>query len=230
MDKRLRKDMTLALFYKEWIKLKWPTVTAATVFLLVIVYIFVDINHTIRTTGAVSLWDMIVHKDYRLINMLKYLPLFSGLAVGITQFAPEIQKRRLKLTLHLPMSENRIILHMLMFGLAILFTIYTISTAVLYGGLSTLFAPEIVDAWILASLPWYAAGFAAYLIIAWIAIEPTWRQRMFNTMLALPLLSTFYISNNSFGYTYLIPFTYLISVVVLVFVYRSVLRFKEGVQ
>ncbi|MDE6368065.1 MAG: hypothetical protein K2K94_02370, partial [Muribaculaceae bacterium] len=63
-------------------------------------------------------------KDISNVDTLTYIPLAIGLAVGIAQMVPEVSQKRLKLTLHLPFPQFRLVAMMLVTGLLELLFIY----------------------------------------------------------------------------------------------------------
>lgn len=66
------------------------------------------------------LWEVFILKNVVLLDQIKVLPLLAGIIMGITQFIPEMTKKRFKLTLHLPLGENRIVCLMLGYGMVCL--------------------------------------------------------------------------------------------------------------
>lgn len=222
--------MNKALLFKEWIKTRWVLFLLLTVFMLAMGYIALRLNSAVRNVGIAHLWEVFIIKNVVLLNQLKYFPLLAGITIGLAQYIPEIVKKRLKLTLHLPLSENRILFVMLGYGLSTLFILFLISYLLFLSGLSFHFPEEIVWAWIGTVLPQILGGFAAYLLTAWIVLEPTWERRLENTVIGLLLLSLFLIEESSWAYLYLFPFL-TGSLVILFFLPRiSIGRFKTGLQ
>ena len=61
-----------------------------------------------------------VQRDVIFIDMLQYIPLIAGILMAIVQFVPEMQRKCLKLTLHLPYPELKMTGNMLLSGLVLL--------------------------------------------------------------------------------------------------------------
>lgn len=59
--------------------------------------------------GGSHLWEILLSRDVVFIETLTYIPLLAGLLLAIVQFVPEMQQKRLKLTLHLPYPQNRML-------------------------------------------------------------------------------------------------------------------------
>ena len=66
---------------------------------------------------------------------------------------------------------------MLLYGVLLLGALFAVSLGVLFVAFRAVLAPELVRHILLTAAPWYAAGIAAYLLAAWICLEPTWRRR-----------------------------------------------------
>jgi hypothetical protein len=188
------------------------------------------ISEVIRSLGIVAYWESIIQKDAVLFPYFEYLPLLAGVLLAITQYVPELQFKRLKLTLHLPLGENKILLTMLLygFGVVLLFVLFTLP--LLLFGLSRSFPREIVYASFENLLPWFLAGLASYLIASWICLEPQWKQRILNVIPGICGLSFFFIRAKSGAYQPIDPYLVGFVVVAFFFSFYSTARFKEGVQ
>ena len=222
--------MYQSLFYKEWIKTRKIVGLLVVVFAGLISYIFIDILQQLRTAGAVNFVEAVVQKDIFLLPLMKYLPVLAGILLAISQYTPEMQNKRLKLTLHLPLSESSIISAMVGYGFIVMSTVLIVSFAILLIGLRILFPIEIVCANLLSALPWFLAGLAGYLLAAWVCLEPVWKYRVFNSIPGIGILSFFFISAKSGGFITFLPELVIIIVVSFSFGYYSVARFKEGAQ
>lgn len=121
--------MNKALLFKEWIKTRWILLLIFAVFALGMAYIALRISSASRNVGIPHLWEVFIQKNVVLLDQLKMFPLLAGIILGIAQFIPEMVKKRFKLTLHLPLGENRIIFLMLAYG----FTALLLAFAVCYG-------------------------------------------------------------------------------------------------
>ena len=222
--------MYQSLFYKEWIKTRKIIGLLVVIFIGLISYIFIEILQQLRTSGAVNFVESVVQKDILLLPLIKYLPVLSGILLAISQYTPEMQNKRLKLTLHLPMSESSIVSAMVGYGFIVMLSLLAVSFAILLIGLGILFPAEIVCANFLSALPWFLAGFAGYLLATWVCLEPVWKYRVFNSIPGIAILSFFFISTKSGGIVTFLPELVTVIVASLLFGYYSVARFKEGAQ
>ena len=116
--------MKKAIFYKEWIKTRRYFPIALTVSVIFIIYALLGVQRVINFRGVAHLWEILLSRDVVFIETLTYIPLLAGLLLAIVQFVPEMQQKRLKLTLHLPYPQNRMLMLMLIAGLSELIVIY----------------------------------------------------------------------------------------------------------
>ena len=222
--------MIQALFYKELIKTQRVILLLVLLFAGFIAYTFIDIAQMFRVSGAVAVWSNIILKDIVLLPNIKWLPLIAGLFLAITQYTPEMIDKRLKLTLHLPLPENKIIIIMLAYGLLVLTALYLVSYLVIMGGIGYYFSGELVTSSFYLTIPWFIGGYAGYLLATWIIYEPVWKQRIFNAIISICTLMLFYIDGKSGAYIPFIPYLLLILILSFSFLFYSTARFKEGAQ
>ena len=94
----------------------------------------------------------------------------------------------------------------------------------------TLLAPELVSRILLTSLPWYLAGLALYPLAAWVCLEPTWRRRVADILVAVGVCRLFFLSETPQAYDGMLPWLLALLLCVLFFPLLSVYRFKQGCQ
>ena len=86
--------MNKALLFKEWIKTRWMFLLMFMVFILAMGYIALRISSAARNVGMPHLWEVFILKNVVLLDQIKVLPLLAGIIMGITQFIPEMTKKR----------------------------------------------------------------------------------------------------------------------------------------
>lgn len=223
--------MLQALFYKEWCKTKRIILLLLLVFAGALAYTFINIDQMFRISGATNTWSNTIMKDMSILpQILTWIPVLAALLLSFTQFIPEMTDKRLKLTLHLPLPENKIMSAMLLYGVCILLVLYLLTYILLLLGTSMYYPAEIITAMLWQSAPWFLAGILGYLLATWITLEPTWRQRIFNAFIAICILSVFFISAKSGAYSTLIIYLVLVAIISFSFPFYSTARFKDGAQ
>jgi hypothetical protein len=222
--------MTRALLYKEWLKTRWIIAVIAVAGLVLHVYMFVRLGRTFRMAGHEHLWDVIINRDSFLFYDMKYFPLIAGLFVGLFQFVPELLQKKLKLTLHLPMAEYRIISYMVAYGVVLLLMFFVVHASILFWGISLHFATPVLVSAINTVLPWYLAGLVAYQACAFVCTEPTWKRRISDIFLSIVVIRVFFISDFPGAYSKMATWLPFLIPVFWLFIYLSIYRFKAGTQ
>lgn len=222
--------MTSALLFKEWKKTKWFAIGAFAVGIALLAYVFLKLGRSFRMVGLEHLWDVIVNRDQFLFRNVKYFPLATGFCLALAQFIPEMIQKRIKLSLHLPLSNRKVVFTMLGFGLLALLIIFVLHILVILLFSGIYFPKEIIVSNMYTLLPWYVAGITAYTFMSWICLEPTWKRRIFNALLMFGTLQLCFLTDFPGAYSLIVLAILIIPFYVLPFGYYSVQRFKVGIQ
>ena len=222
--------MIKAILYKEWIKTKWAWAAIVCSGVLLHIYLFVRLGRSFRLAGHEHIWDVIINRNQFLFYDLKYFPLAAGILLGLSQFVPEMAQKRLKLSLHLPLTEFRIISWMTGYGLVLLILFFSIHAAALLTGIHLRFAFDFLINAAVTVVPWYVAGIVAYLACVFTCTEPVWKRRIPNILLSAGILRVFFMSDFPASYLKMLPLLLVPVVLTVLFTYRSVYRFKIGEQ
>lgn len=223
--------MFKSMIYKEWLK-TWTAIACLMLMLIGFTsYDFLALAKNASLQGYGFLWSYAVGKYSILVDNLIYLPVICGLALATAQFIPETYRKCLKLTLHLPMSQLRTVSIMQGYGLVVLLVFFIIQAVSLGIFLGHYLVADIVWRILFSLLTWYCAGLCAYIWAGAIILEPAWRMRIFETVLMLALLSTFYLSSQMMGYSCgILPLATVTTLAAFPLIHYSVRRFKDGVQ
>ncbi len=222
--------MIKAILYKEWIKTRYPFLLLAVILVAFTAYCQLRIGKVISLRGAAHLWEILLSRDHTFYETLRHVPLFSGILLALFQFVPEMQQKRLKLCLHLPLPQNKIIGTMLGFGGSLLITLFVTTYLIIFLYLNRILAPEIISRVMLTMLPWFIAGIAGYAFVAFTVLEPTWRRRLLNVLAGVAFTRIFYLSNYAEAYNQVILWLLVVTLALVGLSFLSVARFKDGVQ
>lgn len=220
--------MNKAIFLKEWLKTRrvfWVSLLLALLFAL---YAIMGIRRVVATHGVEHVWLIMLMKDQTFIDALKYLPAVIGVAIGAAQMSPETSLKRLKLTLHLPYSQNRMVCQMIGFGLMECLTVYLIQAAAVAGYYLTVVTPGMTAHVMLTALPWYIAGLDAYLFTAAICLEGKWSRRIILGLTGLGVITVFFMQPAPQAYNGILAGALVFTVILITLSIYSVNRFKEG--
>lgn len=222
--------MIYAIFYKEWIKTRWFYVLSVLATFGFSGYCMLRMSRVAELKGVAHLWEVMLQRDAIFINLLQYIPLLVGVLMAVVQFTPEMHRKCLKLTLHLPYPQLKMTGTMLLSGFVLLFLAYFSNLLFMHLYLRSWLAPELSNHILLTGLTWYLAGLAGYLLFAWICLEPTWKRRILNFVVAVLLLRIFFLSDTPEAYNKFLPYMALFTLLTASFSWLSVTRFKAGKQ
>lgn len=223
--------MIRSLLYKEWIKTRRVIALMGIIFAALFFYTLINTGHQIRVEGAVQTWLMVILKDMSILpGFAQWLPVLAGLLLGISQCMPEMRDKRLKLTLHLPLAETKIIATLLLFGVGILLSLFVSSYLILSLAFSFYYPAEIIEAMTWRSLPHFLAGIFSYVFVSWICLEPVWRYRTGYATASAGFLSLLFIRAVSGAYLPFMPYLAVILILCFFFPFCSMYRFKDGAQ
>jgi hypothetical protein len=222
--------MIKSVFFKEWLKVRWASAAISIAFLLMLGYIYLNTSYYMRFIEPNGMWYNVVFRAMIFYgDLFIYFPLFAGIIIGVTQFIPEISSNRLKLTLHLPMKENIMLLSMLSFGTTILIIIFIITYIILAIISSTFFPVEVLWSLIITSLPWFLSGLIAYWAVAMISIEILWLVRIALLVVFLGFLNLLFYLDFYNTYSHSIIIFMFLSLFFALQTFLSSYRFRKGV-
>ncbi|MBQ9877558.1 MAG: hypothetical protein IJM29_01470 [Bacteroidales bacterium] len=218
------------ILYKEWLKTKGFIFGALGALVLLVFYCLLSIVKTAQLNGTETLWVLILQRDYVLVETLKYFPVALGALLAVVQYLPEISRKRLKLTLHLPYPQKKTVFAMYGYGLIVLLAFFAFISIVILIVFRHFVAGELVTRIFATVAVWFLAGIAAYLWGAAICLEPTWKMRAVLIGLLAALLLLLFISSTPEAYNRILVGLFIYVLCGQLLVFNSILRFKEGLQ
>ena len=222
--------MWKAIVYKEWIKTRRYLFAALLLTAGFAGYGLLRLYRAVELMGAGHIWEVMVTRNAVFIDPIKFVPLLAGPLLAVVQSVPEMQRKCLKLTLHLPVPALATLGAMLAFGLAALSVLFGIGVAIVGLGPLPVIARELAGNILCTALPWFLAGMAAYLLGAWVILEPTWRLRAVNILMSLLVLRLFFLGEVPHAYDGFLPLLALLTACTASLSWISVVRFMAGRQ
>ena len=220
--------MYRAILYKEWIKIRWTFAGFAAIVFAISVYIFFDVRHSIEFSSAIRNWLYIINMKHIYYSALKYIPLLGGITIGVVQFVPEVIKKRMRLSFHLPVNRDISLLFMVLIGLATNLIIDMLLYICLLTIGFTFYPLEIVLSSLITSLPWLLAGLTGYLACVMIVTEQSWLYRVLYIITGYGFISLLHLERGYSEYAFSI-WKYV--VIVLLFSFTILFpgyRFRRG--
>ena len=222
--------MLKALLYKEWIKTRWYLLAALTVTTGFAAYSAYGIHRVVSLRGAAHIWEVMVTRDAVFIDIMQFVPLIAGILLSIFQFIPEMQRKCLKLTLHLPVPAMVSTYTMICFGVAALSICFVISLLAITIPAGNIFPAELTSRIISTALPWFLAGYGGYVFTSWIILEPAWKTRIIFMAVSVLILRIFFLAPSPDAYGGFLPWLGLSVILSSSLVWLSITRFKAGKQ
>ena len=92
------------------------------------------------------------------------------------------------------------------------------------------FTGQLVRHILLSAAPWFLAGMAGYLLFSWICLEPAWKRRVPNLIVAVLVLRVYFLAPAAEAYNDFLPWLALYTLLTASLSWISVTRFKAGKQ
>ncbi len=220
--------MWKSVIYKEWLKIRWFLIGYAALGIVAVGYIFLKVQHDVAFMEGKNYWYSILFQGLQYFGYLKFLPLAGALAIGIAQYFPETVNKRIKLTFHLPLKENKILLMMHAFGTGSLMAVYLLIFTIFYIMSNIFFPAEMINDAIITIIPWFLAGLTTYFMIALIVLEPIWKYRAFYFVISAFFITLYLAQAKTAGYAPANPILFILTAgsgIALIF---SAYRFRKG--
>lgn len=221
--------MYKSLIYKEWLKIRWIVIGLTVINCLVVLNMYFDLLNAFKSQPANSIVGGFQFYEIAFYSDIKLIVLATGLLIGVYQFFPEINQSRLKLTFHLPVKENKLMLQMASVGVVIILAISLLDT-LLISLISIKFLPiEFFESMITTTFPWYLGSIVCYLWITEIFVEPNWTKRVVSLFIAIGMVSLFYEGEGFSKYNYSILYFALLTILNSTIIFLSAYNFKRGI-
>jgi len=222
--------MRKAILYKEFLKSRWALLGIVVVFACYMGYMFLNVSKSAQINGLASIWTYIITKDSAIFEDFRFFPLVAGIVLAAVQFIPETSHKRLKLTLHLPYPQGRMVALMYGFGIVCLVAIFALAALSFGLFMKGLVARELVWKIVLTTITWFLCGIAGYIWASAICLEPTWKMRILLAILLAGVVGVCFLSPVAESYNRFLPILAVFILMGQSLVFHSVARFKEGLQ
>jgi predicted CDP-diglyceride synthetase/phosphatidate cytidylyltransferase len=220
--------MWKSVFYKEWLKIRWFIVGYVILGVLGIGYLFMTLKHSFAFTGGKNVWSAVLFQGLQFYSLFKYVPLAGGLTIAITQYLPEAINKRLKLSFHLPLAENKVLMLMQAFGAGCLLISFLVFCG-LFAGISLIYFPiQMVADSVITIFPWLLSGFAVYFMVALIILEPNRISRLCYSLCGGLFLTIYYNSAGTAAYAPANSGLFILTAFLSMGFVFSAYRFRKG--
>lgn len=222
--------MYQALIFKEWIKIRKIFLGGIILSLAIAIGFILDLHQGFVHRKAAFIWHTTVVKHDIFYDILNYAGALCGVVIGMAQFIPEVTKNRIRLSLHLPVNTEKLLLLMQGIGLLAI-TLLLAFNALLATLISAYYFPWIMTRSMLYTLlPWFIAAIPAYLGVALVAFEPKMIRQVLYSIFIFIIVMTF--TNNWYYQLYdnSLPRYLALTLLFSGTIFLPVYRFRKGIQ
>lgn len=188
----MRDGLIGAIVLKEWLKLRWVWLGLLVLHLLVLAFLFLSLRHQFQVEHSEMIWYWAFELRRLLYESILFLPLLSGVVLAGAQFGPEMIGGRLRLSLHLPVRGDLLLLGWVGFGAALGALLAALDLVGLYWIVARYFPAEAAVSAVLTALPWFLGGWVAYFGATLMLLEPAPLRRVLYLGLAVAFLALLY--------------------------------------
>lgn len=220
--------MVRSIIFREWIKLKTVLLITLGAEICYAIYSCMELKYFIRNINPVKVIGVIGDNNYIFFHSLQTHFAIMGVIIALLQFLPEMKNKTLKLTLHLPYNNIKMLRNMLTIGVSVLLATSLFLLILFLSITSYYFPKEVVYAYLYSLLPWIASGLFSYLICSAFCIEQRWSLRFLMMFVLYFIVDTFILENAFFAYKSSILWFIACGLVSMFVPYYSLKRFKEG--
>ncbi|MCW7753785.1 hypothetical protein OOT00_07295 [Desulfobotulus sp. H1] len=220
--------MLRALFYKEWIKLRWPVAVLGLLGLASLLQAGLSLRYLATMREGVDLWEGLILKQQMPYGGHLVFPMVCGLVMGAFQWFPETRKRRLRLLLHLPLAETVLIPVVVATGLLFVFFVAGLHGLGLMMVYALRFPHEIVAGLAWAWLPHMLAGMVFYCGAAMVLMETSWWRRIMGACLVYGLVTMLTSGTQPAAYAQSAGAYVLVTLTLALMLFLPVMRAKRG--
>lgn len=192
--------MWKSIVYKEWLKISWFLLMYTLLGVFGICYLLLTVKHSFTFLDGKNVWNIFLFQGQQFFSPLKYVALIGGLVIAFAQYLPETVNKRIKLTFHLPLGENKALLLMLAFGTGSLLFSFLIFVGLFTGCCLIFFPIQMVTDMFITITPWFLAGFSVYFLVALIILEPRRSFRFCYFLVGSFYLAIYFISAGTAAY------------------------------
>lgn len=197
--------MLRSILIKEYYKIRWPLLLLIAANMIISSFVLIHTRRLFIMDHPEIVWYRVIHLGQINYEILKPVPLLTGIITALIQYLPEMLQQRMRLSLHLPVSIHALIFAHLLIGLAAFLISVLPSMAVLLWTTRYYFPDEVTATVFMTTAPWYLAGISAYLGGTLVLLEPGLKRKTVNMILAACVAGLFLLPANPGQYKILMP-------------------------
>ena len=219
--------MISSVLLKEWLKLKYFFTGVLVLNIGVCLKIYFEIRGLILSEHPEMIWYEAIHLHNIFFRDIMFFPLATGLILAAAQLVPEISRRRMRISLHLPLHRDLLLVLSVAAGLLFFLVAAGIPAVFIYFTMRAWFPYEISLTVFTTMGPWVLAGILGYLGGIAVLLEPLKTRKVFLAIVFSVIISVMY---TGVGYGWLspaMPYLAWLAPLFLLCVFSSGHRFQQ---
>jgi len=218
--------MIRSILLKEYLKLRAPFLAALSLNMAVAAYVYTSMHKLFLMDPAELIWYRIIHIGTVFYEPFIYIPALTGTLIAFAQYLPETRSHRFRISLHLPLPPHLVVMGHVFVGLGAVLSILALDILAIGVMTATRFPHEVVTRTLVTVLPWMLAGLTAYIGTTLALLEPTWRLKIINTVIAAGLTGMFLWHEMPGAYEHVLPWLLLLTLLFVPSVLYPAYRFR----
>jgi hypothetical protein len=218
---------TIQIWRKEYLKMNKALWVLLLVHIGIALYHFLRIRNAFIVMEPVLLWSDIIEKSAIFFSRFEKPLYLSAVVLALLQFYPEMDRRRFRISCHLPLNEKVMLGSMLSFSLGVLTFYWLIDLAAAYMTGYRYFPYDLYSEQPLVMFYWYIKALIFYAVTAILALTESWADRIKRGIMLAGFYNLIHISVYNSPLFYLVPVIFL-ALLFIFAVYYPALRFREG--
>ena len=184
--------MIKSIFTKEWLKIRFYIYFLLISSLIVLAYFAFNLNFNFSTSEPESMmWYRFIQIEQKPYFYLVYFYLTVAIVLAFSQFLPEVIQKRIKLTLHQPLTISSIANLHLFFGVFVLSIFYTFFSISLLSITSHYYPKEITQVIFEDTFAYTFVSIVLYILLSSLIIEQNKKIQILKSIITALFLFTF---------------------------------------
>ncbi|QAR33787.1 hypothetical protein EP073_10335 [Geovibrio thiophilus] len=191
------------------------------------VYFWLKLRSGFSMMNPVMIWTDIIDKHSFFFGRFEILLQVSAIALGVMQFYPETEKKRFRISCHLPVNEYAMTGSMVFFGISVITLLWIFDAAVVYLSARVYFPYEIYSEAPVVMFYWYLTAVVIYIFVSSFTLEPVWKQK-FKLGIMLGAFSGFFAVSVYNSDRTILMLSCMLAVMFIPVLFYPALRFRKG--
>ncbi len=199
-----------AVFYKEIIKTRYMMLLLFVSNMMFMLWNFIVLRRLYIQDHSEVVWYRTVNLGQIPYDDLMFIPFITAIIFCLFQFLQEMRDGRIRIALHAPYDSCFIVLLHTLFGIVFLSAVFTIDAFILFISIIDYYPVDVGISAIITSLPWFTAGFYAYLGGAFVLLEPQPKRKALAGIVCFGLCIPLFLYTKTGFYIDILPFFILL--------------------